>query len=96
MKAPILLLGLFAIALLLADRALRIQPMLEADYLAAKGLRCPDGRVTEPFQSPVETLNVPCGVTFSSCPAGSTCGNGFCITNGLRPLKEKCPLPVLP
>lgn len=93
MKVELLLLGAFAIVMLILDRMMRIQPLLDAE---ASANRCPDGRATEPFQSPVQVTNIPCGVTFDSCPEGTHCGNGFCVVTTLRPFKEKCPLPVLP
>jgi len=92
MKVELLLLGAFAVVMLALDRMVRIQPLLDG----VSSRRCPDGRSTEPFQSPVQGTNIPCGVTFDTCPEGTHCGNGFCVVTTLRALKEKCPLPVLP
>jgi hypothetical protein len=94
MKLELLILGAFAIVMLAIDRMLRIQPLLDAHGYSPK--RCPNGNKKEAFQSPVQVLNIPCGVAFDSCPEGSHCGNGFCVATMLRPLKENCPLPVLP
>ena len=76
-----------AIALLLADRYLRIGPALK--YSRAS---------LEPFQMPVikNGRARACGVGLQSCPDGTKCGNGLCINTEAKLLEEKRPLPVLP
>jgi hypothetical protein len=70
-----------AVALLVADRCIRIQPVLEEPFqmpvLYGERARA-------------------CGVGLESCPNGTKCGNGLCINTDVSPLKEKHPLPVLP
>lgn len=76
-----------AIALLLADRYLRIGPAL--NYSAPS---------LESFQMPVLYGGSAraCGVGLQSCPEGTKCGNGLCINTDAKRLEEKRPLPVLP
>lgn len=89
----------FSICMLYLDRQLRLLPLLADanDVSAGFGTpSCPSGDAFEPFLAPVQVLNIACGVDFPTCPAGSTCGNGWCVSTTLRDLKENCPLPVLP
>ena len=81
----LLSIAVIAIGLLVADRYLRIQPMLYRSVL-------------ENFQMPILTGGRAraCGVDLESCPDGTKCGNGLCINTDARPLEEKYPLPVLP
>ena len=75
------LIGAIAIALLIADRYVRIGPILN------EGFQMPvlyGGRARA------------CGVGLESCPDGTKCGNGLCINTSPKLLEEKRPLPVLP
>jgi hypothetical protein len=83
----LLSIALIAIGLLIADRYLRIQPMLYENVTSVEG-----------FQMPILTGGRAraCGVNLESCPDGTKCGNGLCINTDARPLEEKYPLPVLP
>lgn len=96
MKAELILLLVFAVVMLGLDRWVRLQPLLDANSAVFGPPSCPNGAPVEPFLAPVQVLNIPCGVDFPTCPAGSTCGNGWCIADALNPLRENCPLPVLP
>jgi len=80
------LIGAIAIALLIADRYIRIAPILNN--------RGP----VEGFQMPIlyGGRARACGVGLESCPDGTKCGNGLCINTDPKPLEEKRPLPVLP
>ena len=84
----LLSIAVIAIGLLVADRYLRIQPMLYRNVTSA----------LENFQMPILTGGRAraCGVNLESCPDGTKCGNGLCINTDARPLEEKYPLPVLP
>jgi hypothetical protein len=86
-EAQIGFMAFFAIALLFADRYLRIEPALKYRHPSF-----------EPFQMPVLYGNRAraCGVGLESCPDGTKCGNGLCINTDAKPLEEKGPLPVLP
>ena len=83
----LLSIAVIAIGLLVADRYLRIQPMLYGN-----------STLLENFQMPILTGGRAraCGVDLESCPDGTKCGNGLCINTDARPLEEKYPLPVLP
>jgi hypothetical protein len=96
MKAALVFMIAFAFVLLYLDRQLRLGRELDANEVVFGPPSCPSGGLVEPFLAPVQTLNIPCGVDFPTCPNGSTCGNGWCIADVLNPLKENCPLPVLP
>ena len=78
-----------AVALLIIDRYMRIQPLLNVREAP---------RSVEGFQMPVIFGNRAraCGQEFESCPEGTKCGNGLCINTDPKPLQEKMPIPVLP
>ena len=80
-RSIIILLGL-AVALLIADRYVRIQPYVQRVR-----------SVTEPFQMP-PLGSRRCGVGLPRC--SEKCGNGICISTEPKPLVEKNPLSVLP
>ncbi len=86
----------FAIAMLFLERQVRLTRPLDENEVVFGPPSCPNGTPVEPFQAPVTTLNIPCGVEFPTCPNGSTCGNGWCVADTLNPLRENCPLPVFP
>ena len=85
--AQIGLMAAAAVALLLADRYLRIGPALKYSRASLESFQMPvikNGRARA------------CGVGLESCPDGTKCGNGLCINTDAKLLKEKRPLPVLP
>ena len=87
MKSGLIGIGLVAIALLVIDRVLRIQPFLMNRVVQREGFQMSvikGGRATA------------CGVGLRSCPESTKCGNGLCISVDPVPLVEKYPLPVLP
>ena len=94
MKTELILMLVFAIIMLGLDRWVRLNPLLRKSSSVCP--TCPNGKALEPFAAPVTVLNIPCGVEFQTCPTGSTCGNGWCVADALNPLRENCPLPVLP
>ncbi len=96
MKTELILMLVFAVVMLALDRWVRLQPLLDGRRTWDPCPTCPNGKKLEPFAAPVTVLNIPCGVDFATCPAGSTCGNGWCVSDTLNPLRENCPLPVLP
>jgi len=83
--------ALIAVALLIVDRYMRIQPLLNVREAGS-------ARKVEGFQMPVIFGNKAraCGQEFESCPEGTKCGNGLCINTDPKPLEEKMPIPVLP
>lgn len=92
-RTQLVLLCLFAVALLVADRILRIEPILRGVPV----------RVAEPFQSrtlagPGADANGPgqrCGLEGQLCPDTFRCANGFCISEVAAAPKERVPLPVV-
>jgi len=85
MKSSILLLSAMAVALLVADRYLRIRPYIQNMHI-----------VNEPFQMARPFSGRSCGNRKRPCLKNEKCGNGFCISTEPVPLVEKNPLPVLP
>jgi hypothetical protein len=85
MKLSILLLSAMAVALLVADRYLRILPYIQKVQV-----------VNEPFQMPRQISGRACGNRKPPCLNNEKCGNGFCISTEPASLVEKNPLPVLP
>lgn len=92
-RIQLVLLCLFAVALLVADRILRIEPFLQ-------GIPT---RAAEPFRSgasagPGADANGPgqrCGLEGHLCPDTFRCANGFCISEVAAAPKERAPLPVV-
>ena len=81
--------ALIAVVLLIVDRYMRIQPLLNVREAP---------RSVEGFQMPVifGKKARACGQEFEPCPEGTKCGNGLCINTDPKPLEEKMPIPVLP
>jgi hypothetical protein len=82
MKWPIIALLGMALALLIADRLLRIQPYIQKVHV-----------VNESFQQP-PLGSARCGLGMKPCKG--KCANGYCISTEPVSLVEKYPLPVLP
>jgi hypothetical protein len=87
MKSGLIGITCIAVALLIADRILRIQPFIINNVAQREGFQMPilnNGRARA------------CGVGMLSCPESTKCGNGLCISVDPVPLVEKYPLPVMP
>lgn len=92
MKRLLILVGIIAVGLLLADRIIRLQPYLNK-------MKCNSGGSSsdiEGFQAPILSKGRAraCGVGMEPCASPSKCGNGLCISTNPKPLVEKYPLPV--
>ena len=88
MKYQLGILAIIAMVLLVVDRYVRIQPLLNR------------GVIQESFKVNTGTIHNPngrrCGVDIFPCPAGKVCANGMCISQELTMPKEHNPLPVFP
>lgn len=89
MKYEIGVLALIALCLLVADRYLRINPMLKSscNTCGKEGFTLNTG--TKPRSSR-------CGVDLFPCPNNEFCGNGQCISQNMTMPVEAHPLPVFP
>lgn len=87
MKGSLIILLCIALVLVIIDRIIRIQPYITTVVV-----------IEEPFQMPVlkNGRATACGNGLISCPEGTKCGNGLCISTDPFHLTEKYPLPVLP
>jgi hypothetical protein len=89
-RIQLVLLCLFAVALLVTDRILRIEPALRG--------RAPS---REPFQNAqligadASSPGQRCGLEGQMCPDTFRCANGFCISEVSAAPKERAPLPVV-
>lgn len=82
------ILAFIALALLVADRYIRIQPLLE------------QGLIKESFKVNTGTISNPqgkrCGVDLFPCAEGKRCANGMCISQEMTMPVDLYPMPVFP
>jgi hypothetical protein len=82
------ILAFIALALLVADRYIRIQPLLE------------EGLIKESFKVNTGTISNPqgkrCGVDLFPCAEGKRCANGMCISQEMTMPVDLYPMPVFP
>jgi len=79
--------GVIAIILLIADRYIRLQGVMNYSTPSLESFQMPT-KFNRGYRV--------CGVDMESCPEGTKCGNGICIETDPSPLEEKVPLMVLP
>jgi hypothetical protein len=82
------ILGLIAIVLLVVDRVVRIQPLLNTP-LAEEGFTLNAGTTGRPRGNR-------CGVDIFPCAEGKRCANGMCISQDTTMPVELYPLSVYP
>jgi hypothetical protein len=76
----ILIIAALALALLIADRYIRINHVLELEGFLSGGSGGPQR----------------CGVDLEPCPHPQKCMNSFCADTHSPPLHDRNPLPVVP
>lgn len=80
---------LIAVALLVIDRYVRIQPLLDRGLIQQEGFASNTG-------TRVGNDGIRCGVDLFPCPENLRCANGMCMSYDLTTPVERNPLPVRP
>ena len=83
------ILGFIAVALLVVDRVIRINPLLNKLKVDAEGFRMNTGTGSR-------RAGTRCGVDLFPCASNLRCGNGMCISQKTTMPIEAYPLPIYP
>ena len=83
------ILGFIAVALLVVDRVVRIDPLLKGKLASTEGFKVNTGTGSK-------RAGTRCGVDLFPCKSNLRCANGMCISQKTTMPIEAYPLPIYP